>query len=184
MNGGGGVQVIPIRGLPEIRAGDDLPAMLAVSLRGTVRPGDVVAVTQKIVSKAEGQVVPEGEGRAAWVRRETRRVVARRDDLVIAETRHGFVCANAGVDASNVAEGFLTLLPEDPDGSAERIRVALSAVAGGPVAVLVTDTFGRAWRRGGVVTTPWLGARHPERLQLRPRPGFARLPPPRRQARP
>src|SRR5205814_877469 len=70
--------------------------------------------------------------------------------LVIVETRHGFVCANAGIDASNVGEGFLTLLPEDPDGSAERIRVALSAVAGGPVAVLVTDTFGRAWRRGVV----------------------------------
>jgi coenzyme F420-0:L-glutamate ligase/coenzyme F420-1:gamma-L-glutamate ligase len=150
VNGGRGVQVIPIQGLPEIRAGDDLPAMLAVSLRGTVRPGDVVAVTQKIVSKAEGRIVPEGEGRATWVRRETRRVVARRDDLVIAVTRHGFVCANAGVDASNVEEGFLTLLPEDPDGSAERIRVALSAVAGGPVAVVVTDTFGRAWRRGVV----------------------------------
>ncbi|MDP9341680.1 MAG: coenzyme F420-0:L-glutamate ligase [Actinomycetota bacterium] len=150
MNGGRGVEVIPIRGLPEIRAGDDLPATLAVSLRGTVRPRDVVAVTQKIVSKSEGRVVPERDGRAAWVERETRRVVARRGDLVIAETRHGFVCANAGVDASNVAEGFLTLLPEDPDGSAARIRVALSAVAGGPVAVVVTDTFGRAWRRGVV----------------------------------
>jgi coenzyme F420-0:L-glutamate ligase/coenzyme F420-1:gamma-L-glutamate ligase len=144
------VEVVPIHGLPEIRAGLDLPATLAEALRGTVRPGDVVAVTQKVVSKSEGRVVPEGEGRAAWVGREARRVVARRGDLVIAETRHGFVCANAGVDASNVAAGFLTLLPEDPDASADRIRVALSAVAGGPVAVVVTDTFGRPWRRGVV----------------------------------
>jgi len=147
---GGVVEVIPVHGLPEVRPGDDLPALLSVSLRGTVHSGDVVSVTQKIVSKAEGRVVPEGDGRGAWIQREARRVVARRGDLVIAETRHGFVCANAGVDASNVAPGFLTLLPEDPDRSAEGIRAALSAVAGGPVAVVVTDTFGRPWRRGVV----------------------------------
>ncbi|HXJ63879.1 MAG TPA: coenzyme F420-0:L-glutamate ligase, partial [Actinomycetota bacterium] len=128
---------------------DDLPAMLAAALAGRVRPGDVVAVTQKIVSKAEGRVVPEAErGHRGWVASETARVVARRDELVIAQTRHGFVCANAGVDASNVGEGFLTLLPEDPDASAARIRGALADVAGGEVGVVVTDTFGRAWRRG------------------------------------
>jgi coenzyme F420-0:L-glutamate ligase/coenzyme F420-1:gamma-L-glutamate ligase len=144
------VELIPVPGLPEFGAGDDLPAILASALQESVRPGDVVAVTQKIVSKAEGRIVPEGDGREAWALREARRVVAQRADLVIAETRHGFVCANAGVDASNVAEGFLTLLPEDPDGSAERIRDAVSEVAGGPVAVVVTDTFGRPWRRGVV----------------------------------
>ncbi|MGZ8585818.1 MAG: coenzyme F420-0:L-glutamate ligase [Actinomycetota bacterium] len=144
-----GIEVLPVEGLPEVREGDDLAELLAPALSGIgVRDGDVVAVTQKVVSKAEGRVVPEGAGRAAWVERETSRVVARRDDLVIAETRHGFVCANAGVDASNVEAGFLTLLPEDPDGSAERLRKALSERLGSELAVVITDTFGRPWRQG------------------------------------
>ncbi|MGZ8607728.1 MAG: coenzyme F420-0:L-glutamate ligase [Actinomycetota bacterium] len=144
-----GIEVLPVAGLPEVREGDDLAELLAPALSGIgVRDGDVVAVTQKVVSKAEGRVVPEGAGRAAWVERETSRVVARRDDLVIAETRHGFVCANAGVDASNVEAGFLTLLPEDPDGSAERLRKALSERLGSELAVVITDTFGRPWRQG------------------------------------
>ncbi len=96
-------------------------------------------------------MVPEGpDGKSGWVTAETRRIVARRDDLVVAETKHGFVCANAGVDASNVAEGFLTLLPQDPDASAARIRERLRASSGAEIAVIVTDTFGRAWRRGVV----------------------------------
>jgi coenzyme F420-0:L-glutamate ligase/coenzyme F420-1:gamma-L-glutamate ligase len=140
------VELIPVEGLPEVEGGDDLGAMIAGA--ADVRDGDVVVVTQKVVSKAEGRVVPDGEGREVWVARESVRIVARRDDLVIAETRHGFVCANAGVDASNVAEGFLTLLPEDPDASAERIRARLRTVAGADVAVVVSDTFGRAWRLG------------------------------------
>ena len=144
-----GIQVLPVEGLPEVRPGDDLSDLLATALSGIgVRDGDVVAVTQKVVSKAEGRVVPEGAGRAVWVERETTRVVARRDDLVIAETRHGFVCANAGVDASNVEAGFLTLLPEDPDSSAERLRKALSERLGAELAVVITDTFGRPWRQG------------------------------------
>jgi coenzyme F420-0:L-glutamate ligase / coenzyme F420-1:gamma-L-glutamate ligase len=168
------IEVLPVEGLPEIRAGDDLPAVLARELSGRLRPGDVVAVTQKVVSKAEGRVVPEAErGHDGWVAAETRRVVARRsiagDELVIAETRHGFVCANAGVDASNVAEGFLSLLPEDPDASAERIRAALEPVAGGPVGVVVTDTFGRAWRRG-VVNVAIGCAGIPAIVDLRGRP--------------
>ena len=148
------IEVVPVPGLPEIAPGDDLSALLIAALdRGgiEVHAGDVVAVTQKVVSKAEGRVVPEPRGgRAEAVAAESVRVVARRDDIVIAETRHGFVCANAGVDASNVAEGFLTLLPEDPDGSADRIREALVDRFGVPLGVVVTDTFGRAWRRGVV----------------------------------
>src|SRR5262245_18414288 len=96
--------------------------------RAGIRPADadVVVITQKIVSKAEDRVVPEQpDGKAAWVARETRRVVARREELIIAETRHGFVCANAGVDASNVPLGSLSLLPIDPDGTAEGLRAAL-----------------------------------------------------------
>jgi coenzyme F420-0:L-glutamate ligase/coenzyme F420-1:gamma-L-glutamate ligase len=144
------LEVLPVAGLPEVAPGDDLGALLAEALRPLgPADGDVIAVTQKVVSKAEGRVVPEGgEGRGPWVERESAGVVARRGDLVIARTRHGFVCANAGVDASNVADGFLTLLPEDPDGSAERLRADLSERLRARLAVIVTDTFGRAWRRG------------------------------------
>jgi coenzyme F420-0:L-glutamate ligase/coenzyme F420-1:gamma-L-glutamate ligase len=142
------VSIVPVQGLPEFAPGDDVGAVLADVLIGLLE-GDVVAVTQKVVSKAEGRVVRESGGdRSVWVERESRRIVARRGDLVIAETRHGFVCANAGVDASNVAEGWLTLLPEDPDASAERVRETLRERLGVEVAVVVTDTFGRPWREG------------------------------------
>lgn len=133
------VEVIPVRGLPEVAQGDDLAALIRG--RVEVRPGDVVAVTQKVVSKAEGRVVPDRDRTVAG---EVRRIVARRGELVIAETSHGFVCANAGVDRSNVADGFVSLLPEDPDASAAGLSAALG------VPVVVTDTFGRAWRRGQV----------------------------------
>jgi coenzyme F420-0:L-glutamate ligase/coenzyme F420-1:gamma-L-glutamate ligase len=146
------IEIIPVRGIPEIEPGDELGAVLADALREQgirLHVGDVVAVTQKVVSKAEGRVVPEGpDGKSSWVERETRRVVARRGDLVIVETRQGLVCANAGVDASNVADGYLTLLPEDPDGSAERIRATLVSWSGADVSVVITDTFGRPWRQG------------------------------------
>jgi coenzyme F420-0:L-glutamate ligase/coenzyme F420-1:gamma-L-glutamate ligase len=146
------VEIIPVPGIPEIVPGDDLGGIVATGIREariSLQDGDVVVVTQKVVSKAEGRVVPEQpDGKARWVERETVRVVARRGDLLIAETRHGFVCANAGVDASNVGEGLLTLLPEHPDASAERIRTAVMATSGAAVAVVITDTFGRAWRRG------------------------------------
>jgi coenzyme F420-0:L-glutamate ligase/coenzyme F420-1:gamma-L-glutamate ligase len=143
------VEVVPVPLEAEIRPGDDLSGLLEPALREAgVRTGDVVVVTQKIVSKAEGRVVP-GEDRAEWITRETQRVVARRDELVIAETRHGFVCANAGVDSSNVEKGLLTLLPEDPDGSAEGLRAGMMARLGlDALGVVITDTFGRTWRRG------------------------------------
>lgn len=146
------VEILPIDGLPEFESGDDLGLALAGRLREIgVADGDVVVVTQKAISKCEGRVVPlEPEGRAAWLERETRRVVARRGDLIIAETHHGLVCANAGIDESNVAAGMLSLLPVDPDGSARGIRQVLADSLGVEVAVIVTDTFGRPWR-GGVV---------------------------------
>jgi coenzyme F420-0:L-glutamate ligase/coenzyme F420-1:gamma-L-glutamate ligase len=148
------VELFPLLGIAEVRAGDRLSDLLLAALPGSgvaLEDGDVVAVTQKVVSKAEGRVVPVGpEGKAGWVAREARRIVARRGDLVIAETSHGFVCANAGVDESNVAEGFVSLLPEDPDGTAERIRAELGAASGTDVGVVITDTFGRPWRQGVV----------------------------------
>ena len=129
--------------------GDDLAALLDAPLAANAASeGDVVVVTQKIVSKAEGRIVPSAE-RDAAIARETTTVVARRGDLVIARTRHGFVCAAAGVDASNVRAGFLTLLPEDPDGSAERLQKELTARLGlERFGVVVSDTFGRPWREG------------------------------------
>jgi coenzyme F420-0:L-glutamate ligase/coenzyme F420-1:gamma-L-glutamate ligase len=116
--------------------------------RVDIRDGDVVVVTQKVISKQEGRIVPASD-RDAAIAAETVRVVAARDDLVIAETRHGFVCANAGVDASNVADGMLTLLPDDPDASAARLRRALvDRRSLERLGVVITDTFGRPWRDG------------------------------------
>ena len=145
------IELIPLEGLPEIEPGDDLAALLEPLLEAkAASDGDVVAITQKVVSKAEGRLVPS-EDRAAWIERESVGVVARRGDLVITRTRHGFVCANAGVDASNVRAGFLTLLPEDPDASAERLQKDLSARLGlTHLGVVITDTFGRPWREGVV----------------------------------
>jgi coenzyme F420-0:L-glutamate ligase/coenzyme F420-1:gamma-L-glutamate ligase len=145
------IELIPLEGLPEVEPGDDIAALLEPPLAANAASdGDVVTVTQKIVSKAEGRLVP-GDDRATWVERESVDVVARRGDLVITRTRHGFVCANAGVDASNVRDGFLSLLPVDPDGSAERLHKELSARLGlSRLGVVITDTFGRPWREGVV----------------------------------
>jgi coenzyme F420-0:L-glutamate ligase / coenzyme F420-1:gamma-L-glutamate ligase len=141
------IEIVPVEGLPEFVSGDDLAGMMLDTITD-LRAGDVLVVTQKVVSKVEGRLVPEDDGRGGWIERETRRVVARRDDVVIAETVHGFVCANAGVDASNVEPGWVALLPEDPDGSAERIHRRILADRGLEVGVVITDTFGRPWRKG------------------------------------
>ena len=147
----GALTVLPVEGLPEVRPGDPLAELIAAT--GVVRDGDVVVVTQKVVSKAEGRLValdPAAGPHAhrALVERESVRVLRRRGELVISETAHGFVCANAGVDVSNVAPGTAALLPVDPDRSARRIRDGLLATAGVRVGVIVSDTFGRPWRRG------------------------------------
>jgi coenzyme F420-0:L-glutamate ligase/coenzyme F420-1:gamma-L-glutamate ligase len=142
--------IFGVAGLPEVRAGDDLASMIAA--RAELASGDVVVVTQKVVSKAEGRIVAvdpdDAEARTELAEREAVRVLRRRGDLVVTETRHGFVCANSGVDLSNVADGYAALLPVDPDRSARRIRDGLRARTGCDVGVIVSDTFGRAWRRG------------------------------------
>ena len=147
---GGGLTVLAVTGIGEIRPGDDLAGLLA--RRAPLVDGDVLVVTQKVVSKAEGRLVPvdvdDPAARRRLVEAESVRILRRRGDLLITETRHGFVCANAGIDLSNVAEGWAALLPEDADRSARRIRDALRARAGVEVAVVVSDTFGRTWRRG------------------------------------
>jgi coenzyme F420-0:L-glutamate ligase/coenzyme F420-1:gamma-L-glutamate ligase len=156
------LRVLPVEGLPEIREGDDLGALVAE--RVTLESGDVVVVSQKAVSKAEGRVIVladveasdearelaagEDARRFDVILREATRVVRARAPLVIAETRHGFVCASAGVDASNAAPGTVVLLPLDPDASAARIRARLHELAGCDVGVVVSDSFGRPFRTG------------------------------------
>lgn len=144
------LEVIPVDGLPEVRPGDRIAPLLAACAE--LRDGDVVVVTQKVVSKAEGRLVEvdddDPSSRAAVVERESVRILRRRGELVISETASGFVCANAGVDRSNVPDGFVTLLPVDADRSARRIRDGLAHDPGVDVGVIVSDTFGRTWRRG------------------------------------
>lgn len=146
-----GLEIRPVAGIGEVRPGDDLAALLAEAI-DDLRDGDVVVVTQKVVSKAEAQLVPidpnDPASKAKIVEGESVRVLRRRGEMVISETRHGFICANAGVDLSNVEQGWAALLPEDPDRSARRIRDALRARLGVSVAIIISDTFGRTWRRG------------------------------------
>jgi coenzyme F420-0:L-glutamate ligase/coenzyme F420-1:gamma-L-glutamate ligase len=144
-----------------------LPSLIAAAAGGQgVRPGDVVAVAQKVVSKDEGRVIVIGDvvpgpraqalagltGKDAWlcelILRESARIVRRRGATLICETHHGFICANAGIDTSNTAHGTAVLLPVDSDRSAHRIQSAVSEAVGGRVGVIVTDTHGRAFRRG------------------------------------
>jgi len=147
--------LIPIHGIPEVRPDDALAPLLADAAVAQGTPlldGDCLVVTQKIVSKAEGRLVQvdpdDRAARRALVEQESVRVLRRRGDLIISETTHGFVCANAGVDLSNVDEGWAALLPVDSDRSARRIRDALRATRGVEVAVVISDTFGRPWRQG------------------------------------
>jgi coenzyme F420-0:L-glutamate ligase / coenzyme F420-1:gamma-L-glutamate ligase len=141
----GELSVVPVTGLPEITAGSDLAALIADAAPG-LRDGDILVVTSKIVSKAEGRVVATPREQA--IEAETARVVARRGATTIAQTRHGLVLAAAGVDESNTAPGTVVLLPEDPDESARRLRKVLHARTGRSVGVVITDTMGRPWRAG------------------------------------
>ncbi|HZP97565.1 MAG TPA: coenzyme F420-0:L-glutamate ligase [Candidatus Limnocylindria bacterium] len=191
--------ISPVHGLPEVRPGDDLAALIVNALRAQaeeLHDGDVLAVAQKVVSKAEGRivhlpdVVPSERARAMAaeagkdarqlevVLSESAKIVRWAHGVLISETRHGFVCANAGVDRSNAgAADTVILLPIDPDGSASRIREALRARTGATVAVVITDTFGRAWREGhmnvaiGIAGLPalkrYMGQFDPEGYELR-----------------
>ena len=142
------LRILPVEGLPEIAPGDDLGALIVAALGGDgLANHDVVVVAHKAVSKAEGRIVDAAYRQGAAIR-ESVRVLRRQGDMIISETRHGFVCANAGVDASNVEGERVVLLPLDPDLSARRLRARLRRLAGVDVAVVVADTFGRAWRLG------------------------------------
>ena len=166
------IRAIGIAGLPEVQAGDDLAAQImdAAAAQGTpIADGDVLVVTQKIVSKAEGRVmtiddviasplalaITEGHRRdprhTEMILRESRRIVRMDRGVIISETHHGYICANAGIDASNIpGANAICLLPVDPDASARRLRNAIRERLGIDAAVLVSDTFGRPWRNGAV----------------------------------
>ena len=158
-----GLTIAPVRGLPELREGDDLASL--ISERAELQDGDILVVAQKAISKIEGRVVrlddvePSAQAREIAgkddarrievILREAKRVVRTRGSLVITETRHGFVCASSGVDSSNAPEpGTLVLLPVDPDDSAARLRSALRGLTGRDVGIVVSDSFGRPWRQG------------------------------------
>ena len=162
-----GLEVLGIEGFPEVRPGDDLKRMIQEVVAGDLRAGDVLVVTHKIVSKAEGRLVdlrtiePSALAKGYAIRygkdprqievvlRESRRIVRMDRGIVISETHHGFVCANAGVDASNVpGDDVVCLLPVDPDASAARLRETLAARSGSDLAVIISDSFGRTWREG------------------------------------
>lgn len=159
------LQILPVPGLPEVQPGDDLAGQIieacltgtSTDPSGTYGPvglsdHDVLVVSQKVVSKAEGcqRIVDPDDplSHKPLVVEESARILRRRGDLIISETRHGFICANAGIDRSNVAPDVALLLPDDPDRSARRIRDAIRHRRGVEVAVIVADTFGRPWRRG------------------------------------
>ncbi len=141
------LRVFALEGIPEVAPGMDLAALIASAAQGEMENDDVVVVAQKAVSKAEGRVI-RSDDRVAVAVAESARILRRSGDMVISETRHGYVCANAGVDASNVTPGWVSLLPVDPDASARRLRAGLGRLTGRDIAVIVADTFGRAWRIG------------------------------------
>ncbi len=147
------LEIIPLTGIGVVEEGTDIAELLVPALtRNGVADGDVVVVTHKIVSKSEGALISvqgdEEDARRQLIESEAVSILRRRGDLVIAETKHGFVCANAGIDRSNVSPGTLLLLPDDPDRSAHRIRQRLERATQRQLGVIISDTFGRPWRRG------------------------------------
>jgi len=147
------ISIHPIGGIPEIAAGDDLASMIVEAANAAdvaIEDRDIIVVTHKVVSKAEGQIreIPDEQTYRALVESEAANIIRRRGDLVITQTRHGFICANAAVDRSNVQNGYALLLPVDPDRSANRLRTLIERATGASIGVVITDTFGRPWRRG------------------------------------
>ena len=144
------LEIIPLEGIPEISPGDDLVEI--IGQLDNIQSGDILVVTQKIISKAENQMIKidpnDPLSHKPLVERESVRILRRRGDLIISQTKHGFVCANAGIDLSNVERGQAALLPDDSDRSARRLRDGLAGRFHLDVGIIISDTFGRPWRRG------------------------------------
>ena len=148
------ISIIPIKGLPEVKKGDDLATMTLdiINKSGNViKDSDVFVITQKIVSKSEGMERDLNKYEFEdLIKSETKQIIRKRGDLIIAKTKHGFICANAGIDKSNIEKNKALLLPEDPNKSAHKFRSQIETASGKRVAVVISDTFGRAWRKGQV----------------------------------
>ena len=148
------ILIIPIKGLPEVKKGDDLASMTFDQINKSgneIKDSDVFVITQKIVSKSEGMERDLNKYEFDdLIKSETRQIIRKRGDLIIAKTKHGFICANAGIDKSNIDKNKALLLPEDPNKSAHKFRSQIETASGKRVAVVISDTFGRAWRKGQV----------------------------------
>ena len=143
------IEIIPVTGLPEFKSNDDLVEILINTLNNPLTENDILVITQKIISKIENRTVNlQDKDFSEVLKDEATQIIRKRGETIIARTKHGFICANAGIDKSNIEQGYALLLPEDPDKTAYKIRKQIFARNSINVAVIISDTFGRAWRKG------------------------------------
>ena len=143
------IEIIPVTGLPEFKSNDDLVEILINTLNNPLTENDILVITQKIISKIENRSVNlQDKDFSEILKDEATQIIRKRGETIIARTRHGFICANAGIDKSNIEQGYALLLPEDPDKTAYKIRKQIFVRNSINVAVIISDTFGRAWRKG------------------------------------
>ena len=143
------IEIIPVTGLPEFKSNDDLVEILINTLNNPLTENDILVITQKIISKIENRTVNlQDKDFSEVLKDEATQIIRKRGETVIARTKHGFICANAGIDKSNIEQGYALLLPEDPDKTAYKIRKQIFVRNSINVAVIISDTFGRAWRKG------------------------------------
>lgn len=143
------IEIIPVTGLPEFKSNDDLVEILSNTLNDPLTENDILVITQKIISKIENRSVNlQDKDFSEILKDEATQIIRKRGETIIARTRHGFICANAGIDKSNIEQGYALLLPEDPDKTAYKIRKQIFVRNSINVAVIISDTFGRAWRKG------------------------------------
>ena len=143
------IEIIPVTGLPEFKSNDDLVEILSNTLNESLEENDILVITQKIISKIENRTVNlQDKDFSEVLKDEATQIIRKRGETVIARTKHGFICANAGIDKSNIEQGYALLLPEDPDKTAYKIRKQIFVRNSINVAVIISDTFGRAWRKG------------------------------------
>ena len=143
------IEITPVTGLPEFKSNDDLVEILSNTLSNPVMENDILVITQKIISKIENRTVNlQDKDFSEVLKDEATQIIRKRGETIIARTKHGFICANAGIDKSNIEQGYALLLPEDPDKTAYKIRKQIFVRNSINVAVIISDTFGRAWRKG------------------------------------
>ena len=143
------IEITPVTGLPEFKSNDDLVEILSNTLNESLVENDILVITQKIISKIENRTVNlQDKDFSEVLKDEATQIIRKRGETVIARTKHGFICANAGIDKSNIEQGYALLLPEDPDKTAYKIRKQIFVRNSINVAVIISDTFGRAWRKG------------------------------------